>query len=483
MCAARIRILAASTIVVAILVGAIVGGPAVAAPPTHGSTAPAPGPATGLGPVGTSLMHGDLWSSDSTPFAGPGKSARLAASSIPGGACAATFVGRDGMPVSLCTQFVGTAPLQVAVATVTLFDPTTAVPIARKQLTKGGLLGGVYGYLDDRDRVVVADGSGAILRVAHRHSTQGWQLYVDDRVDLKAHIPAGDAITALAPDFAGRVWFVTTHGVVGTVDAARRVRSMHLPAGEDLGNGLSVRASGVSVISTHALYEVRAGVDGTPEVVWRHAYDRGTARRPGQLTWGSGTTPTYFGPGGDGWVAIVDNASRPQLIVYDSNTGSTVCRMPAFGSSGQGTENSPMAWGNSLVIPSTYGYQYPPMAVSGPSVPANAPFVGGSTRIDVSAGECHRVWENGDRLASLPRLSRADGLIHGLGYGPYRPGSIQQVGPIDYIATDFATGARVRTLHVGDGPVDEPLELTGTIAPDGSLWQATVSRMLKIARR
>ncbi|GAB41733.1 hypothetical protein GOSPT_152_00320 [Gordonia sputi NBRC 100414] len=351
-------------------------------------------------------MHGDLWSSDSTPFAGPGRTAHLAASSIPGGACAATFVGHDGMPVSLCTQFVGIAPLQVAVATVTLFDPTTAAPIARKQLTKGGLLGGVYGYLDDRDRVVVADGSGAILRVAHRHSTQGWQLYIDDRVDLKGHIPAGDAVTALAPDFAGRVWFVTTHGVVGTVDAARRVRSTHLPAGEDLGNGLSVRASGVSVISTHALYEMRAGVDGTPEVVWRRAYDRGAARRPGQLTWGSGTTPTYFGPGGDGWVAIVDNASRPQLIVYDSNTGSTVCRMPAFGSSGQGTENSPMAWGNSLIIPSTYGYQYPPMAVSGPSVPANAPFVGGSTRIDVSSGECHRVWENGDRLASLPRLSR-----------------------------------------------------------------------------
>lgn len=276
---------------------------------------------------------------------------------------------------------------------------------------------------------------------------------------------------------------MTTHGIVGTVDAARHVRSMHLPRGEDLGNGLSVRASGVSVISTHALYEMRADANGTPHVVWRRAYDRGAARRPGQLTWGSGTTPTYFGPGGDGWVAIVDNAARPQLIVYDSNTGATVCRMPAFETSGQGTENSPMAWGDSLIIPSTYGYQYPPMAVSGPSVPATAPFVGGSTRIDVSASGCRRVWENDDRLASLPRLSRADGLIHGLGYGPFRAGTVQQAGPIDYIATDFATGTRVRTLHVGDGPVDEPLELTGTIARDGSLWQATVTRMLKIAPR
>ena len=37
---------------------------------------------------------------------------------------------------------------------------------------------------------------------------------------------------------------------------------MHLRPGEDLGNGLSVRESGVSVLSTHALYEMRAGADG-----------------------------------------------------------------------------------------------------------------------------------------------------------------------------------------------------------------------------
>ncbi|MGC5259239.1 hypothetical protein ACPXCG_23095 [Gordonia sp. DT218] len=477
-----------AVLVAALLTWGLLGSAADAAPA-------APSPSTGVGPTGTSLMHGDLWSTDSTPFPGPGRGARLAASSVPGGACAATFIGHDGLPVSLCTQFVGTVatnrparsapgagPPTVAVPTVTLFDPATAAPRARLQLAKGGLLGGVYGYLDDRDRVVVADGSGAILRVAHRKTARGWQVYVADRIDVAKHIPAGDAITGLAPDFSGRVWFATTHGVVGTVDKARNVRSMHLPRGEELGNGLSIRADGASVLTTHALYEMRANANGVPRVVWRRAYDRGTARMPGQLTWGSGTTPTYFGPGGDGWVAIVDNARRPQLIVYDSDTGSTVCRMPAFDRSGQGTENSPMAWGDSLVIPSTYGYQYPPMAVTGPSVPANAPFVGGSTRVDVSAQGCRRIWENNDRIATLPHLSRADGLIHALGYGPYVPGAVQQLGPVDYVATDFATGRRVRTLKVGDAPIDEPLELTGTIARDGTMWQATLGRMLKIAR-
>lgn len=140
-----------------------------------------------------------------------------------------------------------------------------------------------------------------------------------------------------------------------------------------------------------------------------------------------------------------------------------------------------MVSGNSIVIPSTYGFQYPPMAESGgPAVPGSAPFVGAMTRIDVSPGACTRIWNSRDRMATLPRLSTADGLIHALGYGPHRPGP-QQLGPVNYVATDFATGRRVVTREVGFAPLDEPLQLTGMIAPDGALWQGTFARMLKIA--
>ena len=193
-------------------------------------------------------------------------------------------------------------------------------------MTKGGLLGGVYGYLDAQDRVVVADGSGAIVRVAHRGGLTAPRLVVEDRVSLGGHLPRGDAVTGLAPDYSGRVWFVTTNGVVGTVtprpNQRSHVASTRLPRGEQMGNGLSVRPQGVSVLTTHALYEMRAGADGVPRTVWHRAYDRGSARKPGQLTWGSGTTPTYFGPGGNGWVAIVDNAdAAPNLLVYRSDDG------------------------------------------------------------------------------------------------------------------------------------------------------------------
>ncbi|UQE75357.1 hypothetical protein MYK68_01615 [Gordonia sp. PP30] len=439
----------------------------------------APSGLPGLGPKWTSLMHGDLASTDSTAYRGPGRTGHLAAWSVPGGPCAATFIGSDSLPVSLCTNVIAGRPPQFATPVVTLFDPATARVLATLPLAKGGLLGGVYGYLDDKNRVVVADGTGAILKVAHRRTARGWQLFVADRIDLSRHLGA-DSVTGLAPDESGRIWWVTTAGIVGTV-TGRKVASMHLPRGEELGNGLSVRSRGVSVLTTHALYEMWAGSDGVPKAVWRKAYDRGPARKPGQLTWGSGTTPTYFGPGGDEWVAIVDNAVVPRLHVYRSDDGSPVCSLRAFAQPDQGTENSPMAWGDSLVIPSTYGFQYPPMAVRGPAVPPDAPFVGAMTRIDVAPGRCTRVWESRDRMATLPRLSTADGLIHALGYGPLTPGP-QQLGPVNYVAVDFHTGRRVVTRQVGVAPLDEPLQLTGMIAPDGALWQGTFSRMLKIAR-
>lgn len=436
-----------------------------------------------VGPAGTSLIHGDLASTDSTPHPGPGPGGKLAASSLPGGACAATFIGSDSLPVALCTGYVGVNPPAFAVPTVQLFDPATAQPIASLQLAKGGLLGGVYGYLDNRDRVVVADGSGSILKVAHSKNPDGrWRLFVDERIDVRGHIPPGDAITGLAPDHQGRIWFATTNGVIGTVDDDGLIGSTQLPAGEKLTNGLSIRPGGASVLTSRALYEMRADAVGTPTTVWRQAYDAGNARRPGQLAPGSGTTPTYFGPGGDGWVAIVDNADRPKLIVYRSSDGSQVCSTPAFGTSGQGTENSPMAWGNSIVIPSTYGFGYPPFATSGPSDPPAAAFTGGMTRIDVSESGCHRIWESKDRVATLPKLSRADGLIYALAYGPLAPGGgVQQVGPVYFTAVDFETGHRRAFTQVGTAPLDEPLQLTGTIGASGALWQATVGRMLKIA--
>ncbi|WP_295651149.1 hypothetical protein [uncultured Dietzia sp.] len=508
--------------------------------PTAGAQAASP-PA--LGPAGTATVHGDAASTDTLPGRGPGANSAIT-SSLTGATCSTVFIGSDGMPVALCTSYVGMNPPTPLAPTVKLFHPDTADVLAEVQLAKGALLGGVYGYLDDRDRVVVADGNRRLLAVGHERTAEGpWRMTVEVLADLSPAVPEGDAVTGLMPAFDGRVWFATSNGVVGTVrpagagleggDGSRYdddndpgLRFLALPAGERITNGLTVRPGGASVITTRALYEIDSEADGLPVVRWRHGYEVGPGRKPGLLAYGSGTTPTYFGPD-DGLIAITDDSEPPDLIVLRQTDGSEVCRMPAFATTldpstaaadgvlldgPAATENSIIAFGDALVLVNTYGFEYPPFAVDGPAVPPSAPYTGGMTRIDVDVngsgadGTCSRAWTSLARTASLPKLTTGDGQIHAMAYGPaaadaaFGPagsqvgplpgqelldlGLAQKVGPVFATSTDIETGQEVMRTFMGHAPLDEPMELTGTLASRGDapgvMWQPTLTRMLRI---
>lgn len=510
------------------------GAQSVAAPAGPVSGTP------GLGPLGTATVHGDIYSTDTIPGVGPGPNPSVDAS-IPGGTCSSVFVGSDGIPVALCTAYVGTDPVEFTPPTVVAFDPSTAQPVARIQLAKGALLGGVYGYMDDRDRVVVADGNHVLHAIGHaRDDAGGWRMTDEVLADLAPALTPGDHITGLAPGTDGRIWFVTVDSRVGTVrpgdpDSLRFLdlpEAAGAPAGERVSNGITVRPGGASVMTSHALYEIAQDDGGAPELTWRREYERGGVRHPGMLSHGSGSTPTYFGPGGDEFVAYLDAADRSTLFVLDRASGEVRCEMPAFATTldpdtaaADGrlidgpaqSENSPIAlesreggeW--SIVIANTYGYEYMPMAVEGPAVPPHAPYKGGMTSVVTDGAECHRAWTQNSRTATLPKTTTGDRLIHGLAYGdlPEVPaqsaelpgaqeverglgdavssGLAQKTGPVFYTAVEADTGEEVVRSKVGDAPVDEPMELTGTIAPtaDGEMgvyWQATMGRMLRIAR-
>ena len=68
------------------------------------------------------------------------------------------------------------------------------------------------------------------------------------------------------------------------------------------------------------------------QVMWRQAYDRGQGRKPGQLSWGTGSSPTFFGPTtGYEFLTIVDNAfPLVNLLVYNSSNGEQLCKLPIF---------------------------------------------------------------------------------------------------------------------------------------------------------
>ncbi|MFF2779025.1 hypothetical protein ACFVU3_29550 [Streptomyces sp. NPDC058052] len=454
--------------------------PAGAAP----AAVPAPPHNPYAGPDGTATMHGDTGSSDTTPLAGPGAGALASKRTALASACPTVLVGSDRHPVVLCTPIFGQVP------TVHLLDPSTGDSLASLQLTKGSLLGGVYAYLDDRDRLVVVDGSRSLLRVGHHRDASGaWRLSVDQRLPLGDAVPDGDAVTGLSPDWRGRVWFATGGGVVGLADdRTGQVTTVRLPAGERVANSISTAPEGTAVTSTHATYLLTADASGTPRIAWRQAYDRGQARKPGLLSWGSGSTPTFLGPGtGTEWIAIVDNADTTvRLKVYRTADGSEVCSSPVLrAAGGPGSENSPVGAGTSVYVAGTYGYPYPALPEgAGSSVPASADFAGGLTRVDVrpDGTGCAVVWDNALRSAAVPKLSTATHTLHTVLRDPVIPGTkgTSLLDPYRYAQIDPETGKVLRAKQVGIGSLYDTLQMAGTVAPDGAYLQGTVTGVLRI---
>ncbi|MGD3111976.1 hypothetical protein [Streptomyces sp. YGL11-2] len=430
---------------------------------------------------GAGAMHGDSASSDTTPRVGPGTGGVATHRTALRSACPTVVAGSDGYPVAVCTGMFDRAPH------VHLLDPATGASLTELTLAKSSILGGIYSYLDERDRLVVADGSGDLLRIAHvRTASGGWQLRVVERTPLTGAVASGDSVVGLAPDWRGRVWFATAHGVVGTVDTATKaLRTANL--GEGVANSISTAPEGTAVATDHALYLLRAGADGTPRITWRRAYDRGPARKPGQLSHGTGATPTFFGPRtGSEYLAITDNAApQENLIVVSTKDDRTVCRIPVLDPNGSGTENSPIGAGNSVYVASTYGYPYPAVPDgAGPAVPATAPFNGGLTRVDVDRGGsgCAVRWDARIRSAAVPKLSVADGKIYTVERtGLLDPAKTGILDRYDFLAVDAETGRVASRHHLGTGFLFDTLQMAGNATPGSVWWQGTLSGVVRIA--
>lgn len=452
---------------------------------TRSAAAPIQNPATAAN--GFAMMHGDTASSDTTPVAGPDPAGAVVTQVPLGAVCPSVLVGADGYPLATCTQISTREP------TVYLLDPTTGLPLAQHAVAAGSsVLGGVYTYLDRTGAVVLVDGGDDLLRIVHRRTPTGWELTATTTAHLSSVVPKADTVVGLAPDFAGRVWFATVHGLVGTVNLrTHAIRTARLPKGEQIGNSISTIPGLTAIVTTHALYLLDARADGTPRVLTRATYDRSTARKPGQLTWGSGTTPVFFGPHGIDYVAIVDNA-RPheRLIVLTvprpSRPLRRVCAVPVLTTAADsGTEDAPIGYDRTVVVTSTYGYPYPAGA-TGTSSPASATFSGGMTRVDVAAdgSGCAVVWDNALRSAALPRLALSDKRIDTVLASSPAPSVTQVYGDLmSYARLDLATGKVVSSTPLGTGPTVDALQLVGMTTRDHVLYQGTLTGLLRIAPR
>lgn len=462
------------------------------------------------GPTGANAMHGDSLASDTTPLAGPGAGAVKVRQLALGGPCPSILIGSDGLPITLCTQALTRQPLAV------LLDPARGSRLASLKLTGGGnLFAGVYPYLDAEDRLVVVDGTGKLLRIAHARSaaTGAWSLRVDAQIDLTPAIKAscGSAtcggIVGLSPDWAGRAWFATQDGGVGFADPATgAVRVLQLPAGERVANSIATAPGGTAVTSDHAVYLLDAGAgptrgadaasqpgpaDAAPRIRWRSTYDRGTARKPGQLSQGSGSTPTFLGtaPGADpaGAVAFVDNAEPAEhLIVRASDDGRLLCDLPVLAPGPSGSENSPVGIDGAVIVASTFGYPYPAVPDwAGGSKPSAARLGAGVQRIDLDPSApagCKVRWTAPVSSAAVPKLSLADGLLYTVDRQPLTLDG--HGGAFDLYALtaiDAATGKVRSKRPIAATSLADTMQLAGNIGAGGTLWQGDFAGLLRIA--
>ncbi len=441
-------------------------------------------------------MHADSASSGVSPWPGPGLGTDTVTTQTLLAACPTIVQGTDGMPVALCTKIVGEKPV------VYLLNPATGAPLTSLALgSAGNLFGGVYTYIDQDNRLVMFDSNGDLIRIAHSESGGRWSLQIASTVPsgtvigkLCADVCGG--VVGIAPDWKGNVWFATTDGVVGYVTPAGDTMTIRLGTDEKVANSISTVPGATAIATDHALYLMNIK-NGRPHIIWRSAYDRGPARKPGQLSWGTGSTPVFFGPqDGTRYLTFLDNAAPAEhLVVLDTwklrherHTFATkprvACELPVLNPGPSGSENAPVASGDSVFVASTYGYAYPASPSGEPDPdPKMAPFTGGVTRVDLNANGrgCHVVWQDGVRSAAVPRLDATDGILYtAQDTDPLSATATSVFDTYSLVAIDAGDGDVIDSNTLGTGYQSNTLQLSPTIVPGGVMYQGTVTGIDRI---
>jgi hypothetical protein len=442
---------------------------------------------------GRSNLHDDAYQTDAYNQAGPlGHNLAVTSTAFLQDCGSVTF-DKLGRIVTVCVGITG--------ATLRLINPTTLATIASYDLPSRPSLagfsfqnfsGGGYFYLDNADRAVVPTFTGHIFTI----KVDGNKLTKVRDVDISA-VTQGSGIQSALPDWDNRLWFVTVSGKVGFVTTAGAVHSLSLPTGETIANSFAMDESGgVFVVSTSALYRFDVS-KGQPVVTWRRAYDHGSRVKPGQVSEGSGTTPTLIGTAastGGGSVAITDNADPKMNVLLfrrgKAGPGPTLCKQPVFGNGLGSDENSLVSVPGGLIAENNYGYSGPLPKTLTTRSPDTEP---GVVKIAVNyrSGGCHIVWEN--KTARIPTVVSKASLGSGLLYAythpsaaelPWKAAALPNLLAPDswfFSALDLRTGKQVWSKLVGTNLGFNNNYAPVSIGPDGVAYVGTLGGLVRIS--
>jgi hypothetical protein len=421
-----------------------------------------------MAPNQRSNIHSDAFQTDTNAWSGPlgSETETLSHYEPPGGVCGSVTFNSQGQIVTTC--------IQVRAVRLKLFDPRTLEELASIELPPRtpstnpfqDFAGGGYFYLDNQDRAVIPTTDRHIFVIALKDGA----FEIERDYDLNGAVPSDAKIISALPDWSGRLWFATTGGLVGTVDPASG-NVLVDDLGEVIQNSFAVGDKGdVYIVSAEALYRFEAAPDGSPVVTWREVYDNTGEQKPGQVSAGSGTTPTLHG---DGWVSITDNADPMHIVVYRRRNGREICKQAVFGEGQGSTDNSLIGAGHSLIVENNYGYTGPTATTNGSRTQP------GIERVDIEPdGEgCLKVWHSDEISPSLvPKLSLSSGLV----YVYTQDAEGDPDDPWFLTALDFRTGETVWKRLVGQGIGFNNNYAPVTIGPDGTAYVGVLGGLVLV---
>lgn len=437
-----------------------------------------------LAEQGRNSLHGDNYNSDTLNYDAPlGRDPVVTSRQLGllAATCPTVVFDSHGNVVTIC----------IGIARVRLFlmDPHSLEVLAEQELPLRAWVaagrpedittdssGGGYFHVDQFGRALVGVSNQRIQRwEALEVKKKRWEWHLVDDYDLRPILDNPDApLQDAIPDYAGRLWFTTQPGIIGYIDEnTGDTRTFEL--GEFLQNGFAIDVDGaIYAVTVDALYRLGVEADGSIAVAWRKPYlnDGGQG---GLLSTGSGTTPTLFGEESD-LVAIADNsAGRINLNVYRRHDGEQICQFPMFDEGASATENSPIGYGDSLVLENNAGYPGPfgdPLQT-----------VAGLTRIQVRGDRsgCDLVWHSEEfRAQTTPRLSTATGLIYTYSVKEGRRLFGIPFNGWYFGALDWETGERAYEVWVGNGSFWNNVLDPVTLGPDGTAYVGTKNGLMSI---
>lgn len=387
-----------------------------------------------------SNIHNDGFMSDTYTVAGPTGNNLSVETVDLGGICATMTFDSQGRILTSC--------LTLSNATFYLLDGDTlgildSIPLPYRRISLDDLQfpAGSYFYLDHSERAIIPVVGNEIWQLV---ATDSDELLIEAVYDLSEILPEDDEINSILPDFDGLLWFTTLNGRVGTLVPDNDSTAIITLENEKIANAFAVdETGGVFIVTDTALYRFDIGSDAQPEITWREVYERGSQQKPGQVSQGSGTTPTVMG---NDYVVITDNAEpRMNVLVYrrgvDVSGDRLVCSVPVFNDGLSATENSVIATDRSIIVENNYG--------SGLSQLLGGLSQTGLSRIDILDDEsCEPVWTSDVRIPSaVTKLSLATGLI----YTYTRDDAGFATGSWYLTAIDYETGEVIWTQYAGTG--------------------------------